>query len=175
MCDFLVLMVPEQADVAHAIAVGSSLGFRPERGFDTEPHLPDVWQGAVLLDPEGLQCYCGSHLGRDFRQPRSLQRLEQKARRGRRARWSENKRQAWVAQQLAATGMAPELTSGADPELDRWLAFADAALADPRIGCIGVVRTAFNERVKDWSPVATVPASLRSLQMLPPRTPTWLL
>ena len=174
MCDFLVLMVPEQADVAHAVAVGTSFGFRPERGFDVEPYLPDVWQGAVLLDPEGLGCYCGTHLGRAYREPKSRELLEQKARRGRRARWSANKQQKWLAQQLVARGVAPTLSRGADHELDRWLNFALAALEDRRIARIGVVLTAFHEQVRDWAEVTSAPASLQSLQMLPRRTPTWL-
>jgi len=52
MCTFLVMMVPESADLAHTLSVASGLGFAP-REIGAEPRLPRVWQRAVLLDPDG--------------------------------------------------------------------------------------------------------------------------
>lgn len=173
MCTFLVLMFPETADLDHAKAVARRVGFEPQ-GFRGEPHLPEVHDGARLLDPEGAMCCCGTSVGRSYREPRAAEKIEQKARRGRRARWSESKRAKWIEEQLAFEAVAPNLSRGADDELDRWLDLAEAARQDPRIGRIGVVVQQFDERVRDWQPAVEVPADLQSLQMIAPRTPTWL-
>lgn len=173
MCTFLVLMIPATADLAHAQAVAREFGFEPQ-GFTGEPHLPETHGGARLFDPDGAMCACGTSVGRSYREPRAVESIERKARRGRRARWSEAKRANWIEEQLAGGPVAPNLSGGADPELDRWLAFAEAAKEDSRIGRIGVVVQEFNERVSHWQPAVEVPANLQSLQMVARVTPTWL-
>ncbi|MCA8978063.1 MAG: hypothetical protein KDC98_25275 [Planctomycetes bacterium] len=128
----------------------------------------------ALFDPDGAHCHCGTSIGRSFGEPRHRESVARKARRGRRAKWAESKRQAWIEQQLGSRRAAPGLSRGAVLELDRWLALAEAALADPRIGRIGVVVQEFNERVSDWRPAVEARASLQTLQEVARLTPTWL-
>jgi len=174
MCTHVVLLAPLAADSGAVIALANAHGFRAST---------DLWPGEStrqgrfkLFDPEGSTCDCGTPIGSSRRKPPDLRRLERESRKGKRRKWSAERRRKWVEQCLRASERsAGPASADVASSLRRWCELAQAAAADPRIERIGVLVREAGTRCDEWRPTETTTATIAEMLHVAKYTPTWLL